>query len=419
MFPFSACARITQKTKYFRTFKVDYLRDCQFWDSEYLCSAEDGEQGACHVSECDDAEIPVCLKAEATKPRPTNMWGRAVVEQGGMTWDECNADEWCICDNGPGAVYIDLLKNPESFTGYSGNDASRVWLALYNENCFGSVDDIADQCFENRVFYRLISGFHAATTVSIAKSSGPNNGPNLDLFKWRLAKFPERLKNIHFVYLFLLDTMNKARDIVLANDIAVGDPVEDEFVARRLDDLFALPEVQECQGSFDSQALTAVPQLGEQYRQKWVNVSRVVDCTGCDKCKIHAKLQLLGIGTALKIQFGGPSTTIRHNEAIALINTLQKYADAVQTVDEMMALLNEREAAPAPDDIPEPAPPVSGEECSVFTWGAWLAGVWAALADVQALVDTNTAMGLGIGTVSLAIVVSAMVYSCCRYTGKR
>lgn len=105
------------------------------------------------------------------------------------------------------AVYVDLLANPERFTGYAGPSASRVWKAIYEENCFdlvvpyhdgsappeegesksetlvseaqmgllgvskargelgrlmGSVagprDGGEDMCLEKRVFYRLISG---------------------------------------------------------------------------------------------------------------------------------------------------------------------------------------------------------------------------------------------------------------------
>ena len=71
-------------------------------------------------------------------------------------------------------VYIDLLKNPERFTGYSGESARRVWAAIYEQNCFqfiygehervsktlgspslGGVDSL---CLEKRAFYRVISG---------------------------------------------------------------------------------------------------------------------------------------------------------------------------------------------------------------------------------------------------------------------
>ena len=33
--------------------------------------------------------------------------------------------------------YIDLVINPERFTGYAGDSAHNVWRAIYEENCFG------------------------------------------------------------------------------------------------------------------------------------------------------------------------------------------------------------------------------------------------------------------------------------------
>jgi hypothetical protein len=34
------------------------------------------------------------------------------------------------------AVYVDLTRNPEGNTGFSGEEARRIWNAIYNENCF-------------------------------------------------------------------------------------------------------------------------------------------------------------------------------------------------------------------------------------------------------------------------------------------
>ena len=50
-------------------------------------------------------------------------------------------------------IYVNLLENPERFTGYSGTSARRVWKSISEENCFvGSHDD--ETCTEKRVFYR-------------------------------------------------------------------------------------------------------------------------------------------------------------------------------------------------------------------------------------------------------------------------
>ena len=77
--------------------------------------------------------------------------------------------------------YIDLIANPEQFTGYAGEPANRIWNTIYNENCFGiseldfmvntdsssnpstnplSKEDVGteEQCLEKRVYYKIISG---------------------------------------------------------------------------------------------------------------------------------------------------------------------------------------------------------------------------------------------------------------------
>ncbi len=39
-------------------------------------------------------------------------------------------------DNSSDAVYVDLLLNPERYTGYVGESPHRIWHSVYNENCF-------------------------------------------------------------------------------------------------------------------------------------------------------------------------------------------------------------------------------------------------------------------------------------------
>merc|ERR1719502_259333 len=71
--------------------------------------------------------------------------------------------------------YINLVNNAERNTGYNG---SHIWTAFYKENCFeigahmprGSYGSSSDMCYEERVLYRLISGWQAVTTISIYKS---------------------------------------------------------------------------------------------------------------------------------------------------------------------------------------------------------------------------------------------------------
>ena len=51
----------------------------------------------------------------------------------------CVTCTWVVNTLGDSAdemSYVDLLLNPERFTGYSGPSALRIWESIYKENCF-------------------------------------------------------------------------------------------------------------------------------------------------------------------------------------------------------------------------------------------------------------------------------------------
>jgi phosphoribosylaminoimidazole-succinocarboxamide synthase len=43
--------------------------------------------------------------------------------------------------------------------------------------------------------------------------------------------------------------------------------------------------------------------IKQEFKDKFRNVSMIMDCVGCDKCRLWGKLQVSGLGTALKILF--------------------------------------------------------------------------------------------------------------------
>lgn len=76
------------------------------------------------------------------------------------------------CDNG---VFVDLIENPERFTGYAGEDANKIWRSIYEENCFTPTQQnnpLANsdwnKCEERQLFYRIVSGLHSSITTHLA-----------------------------------------------------------------------------------------------------------------------------------------------------------------------------------------------------------------------------------------------------------
>lgn len=39
-------------------------------------------------------------------------------------------------DNSSSCEYVNLLLNPERYTGYAGASPNRIWNSIYEENCF-------------------------------------------------------------------------------------------------------------------------------------------------------------------------------------------------------------------------------------------------------------------------------------------
>ncbi|XP_012515610.1 PREDICTED: ERO1-like protein beta [Propithecus coquereli] len=175
-------------------------------------------------------------------------------------------DHFCELDDerSPAAQYVDLLLNPERYTGYKGTSAWRVWNSIYEENCFkprsvyrplnplapSRGEDNGESfytwleglCLEKRVFYKLISGLHASINLHLCANylleetwGKPSWGPNIKEFKHRFdpvetkGEGPRRLKNLYFLYLIELRALSKVapyfeRSIV---DLYTGNVEED------------------------------------------------------------------------------------------------------------------------------------------------------------------------------------------------
>lgn len=74
-----------------------------------------------------------------------------------------------------------------------------------------------------------------------------------------------------------------------------------------------------------------------EFRERFRNISRIMDCVSCEKCRLWGKLQILGIGTAIKILLT-PSQELLHKhllnrqEVIALINVLHQFSKSIEFI---------------------------------------------------------------------------------------
>ncbi len=312
--------------------------------------------------------------------------------------DECDERDYCIPEDESATAkgdYVSLVDNPERYTGYAGQP---VWEAIYRENCFfkspppsssssspplsnpfsnhnnknleaaaalrnviqantpESEFILDDSCLEKRVFHRIISGMHASISTHICNDylnqSTGTWGPNLQCYTDRLAMHPERVSNLYFNYALLLRAVTKLRTYLKNYTFCSGDIAQDTATKTKIlqlaDSAAAQPRI------FDERIMFQDPHdaggLKEDFRNRFRNVSRLMDCVGCDKCRLWGKLQTVGYGTALKVLFeydenkNGENPPLRRTELVALVNTLDRVARSLTALGEMRALVLAKES---------------------------------------------------------------------------
>ncbi|KQJ84105.1 hypothetical protein BRADI_5g18740v3 [Brachypodium distachyon] len=244
--------------------------------------------------------------------------------------------------------YVNLRLNPERYTGYTGDPARRIWDSIYKEKCIKYPSE--DMCQEKKALYKLISGLHSSISVHIAydyllDKSTDLWGHNLPLLYDRVLKYPERVQNLYFTYLFVLRAVTKATDYLEQAEYNTGNPEEDLKTQSLVKQLLYNHKLRStCPLPFDEAKLWQGengPELKQEIQKQFRNISAIMNCVGCEKCLLWGKLQVLGLGTALKILFSvdrennlNQQFHLQRNDAIALVNLLNKLSESVKFVHE-------------------------------------------------------------------------------------
>ncbi|KAL2854222.1 endoplasmic reticulum Oxidoreductin 1-domain-containing protein [Aspergillus pseudoustus] len=397
---YSLLQSITQETDFFSYYRLNlFNKECPFWsDADSMCGniacavntidSEDDIPLTWRAEELSKLEGPKAghpgreQQNERPRDRPLQgMLGENVGESCVVEYDdECDDRDYCVPEDegssGKGD-YVSLVDNPERFTGYAGAGANQVWDAIYRENCFlkpvpeldlspfppatglQAVQDfrnvlqkeskrpdilpLDNECLEKRVFHRLVSGMHASISTHLCwdylnKTTGQWH-PNLQCFKDRLHDHPERISNLYFNYALVSRAVSKLRKHLEGYTYCISDPVQDQATKEQISLLTST--LAERPQIFDENVMFQDPSaigLKEDFRNRFRNVSRLMDCVGCDKCRLWGKLQVNGYGTALKVLFeydetkNGENPPLRRTELVALVNTLGRISHSIAAV---------------------------------------------------------------------------------------
>ncbi|KAG5508858.1 hypothetical protein JKF63_05361 [Porcisia hertigi] len=346
---------------YFRYFKVNSAKPCPYWAVSLLCTSA---ENTCDVCKCDEKSIPESLRADEDMSDISTPDGN-IKKIAGQPWNLDDWGEWLKADDG--AEYVDLVSNPEGNTGYSGPLAAQVWRAIYAENCLSP--DKEEMCQEVAILRTLLSGLHMSINMHVSTSyyrdpnftspqrnAGIYNNPNIsffpncEMYNKRIAPFPEFLGNLYILYQFTLRALAKARPLFL-NDLSIfntGANGEATLTDRQLhDDIRELFHSRLlCSPTFDESAFLESEKgrsLIPQFKSVMRNVTRLMDCVTCEKCRIWGKLEMKGIAVAMKVIMNpnDDPITLNRSEIVTLVNLARQLAFSVRNVQRLSFLCKE------------------------------------------------------------------------------
>lgn len=386
---------------YFSTYKVD-LSDarCPFEDDTATCADRQ-----CAIEPLSSKDLDEALfksqflgrlrKDSVSKEAPTGD-AEDCAPAGSSLYAYDSSRNYCYPEDESeeaDGVWVDLRDNQERFTGYDGSHAHLMWAKVYAENCFGyagehqnnkaftgeqqsslhnafgqlaevmahpkdatqEIDTLlpSEDCIEQRVFYRLLSGLHASISTHLSYEwwNATESDWVLNLPEWleRVGWHEDRLNNLFFNYVLMSRAVAKLanayeRQLLFSSSCQVVDS-DVRVMLRRLGRQL---QVSPLHDAINEKALFASPEgraLKAEFRKRVRNVNALMSCVGCERCRLWGKIQTAGYGTALKILFELPSnpsddeesvaevlSTFRRSELVALINTFGRISHSLHAV---------------------------------------------------------------------------------------
>lgn len=349
-------------TDFFKYFRLHLYKECPFWDQNNgFCVNR-----ACAVDVVEDWDsLPEYWQPEVLgglEENETISDEESVKEDCKFLDDLCANDkkkrmiepdiEYCdISDfHGEGSVLVDLTANPERFTGYGGQESAQIWSSIYGENCFSKGE--TGQSLAKDAFYRLVSGLHASIASHLSSDHLNTEtgrwGPDLDLFMARVGNFPDRVSNMYFNYALVSKALWKIKPYL--SHLRFCDSYDHNVKTTILNILSQLDsKVFNEDLIFEGELSSKVK---DDFRTRFKNVTKIMDCVHCDRCRMWGKVQTTGYATSLKILFEldeSDENSKQHvvdkltkYELIALFNTFDRLSKSIESVNEFEKIYNTR-----------------------------------------------------------------------------
>lgn len=148
----------------------------------------------------------------------------------------------------------------------------------------------------------MFLGLHASISVHLSERFYNRNlgrwESNFAMFNERVGKFPERTQNMYLTYILLLRAASKMKKKM--ETVQLGVRKDEDARAKSLMNAFfnSLPKAPK---HFDSKLFAISPGQADHLKATFRNMAKLMDCVSCERCRLWGKVQIYGVGTALKI----------------------------------------------------------------------------------------------------------------------
>ncbi|SCM22301.1 endoplasmic reticulum oxidoreductin, putative [Plasmodium berghei] len=330
---------LTQKN-YFRIFKVNLHVPCKLQKISEKCN----EKTKCSVCECTEDEIPYNFRTNEVEI----IHDQYAQEDLKKTFIASKLYKDILGTYVPSdegfLSYVDLIYNSPSYTAYEGKS---IWNRIYLENCFQNGENA---CKEMNNFYKIISGMqssiaalaseyyylkndfvfgdmHTDNTIKNHYIKKIDYDYNLSFFKEKIALYPDRIENLYFTFAILLRALCRLKPLFSQCKCNSGIKENDKDAFKLLNE-FLGKQYHSC--SSEEFLEPIFPTHGKEILSKFMNITSILDCVPCIKCKLHGKLKTTALQIALVEGVGDEHIgSLERNEATALINAIYHFADSI------------------------------------------------------------------------------------------
>ena len=157
----------------------------------------------------------------------------------------------------------------------------------------------------------------------------------------KVGRYPERMENLVFAVNVMIRALVRASNTIANFEINTEDFAEDMKSKKQLQKLLKIVTFEKDAMFNDTQIFPSTQTKDKKserldlYLNFFKNVTQMMDCVDCQKCKVYGKMQVLGFGVGLRTLLKENGSQMSRNELVAFINTLSKWIESVVIIDRM------------------------------------------------------------------------------------